>query len=91
MRTEQRNLDGQGNRPTKIYDMAPAPEVAPGYRDYWQAVTDVPCPVCEDGTVCWAEAGHVPGYRICDGCGRHFLAEGTAEQPALAQMRGRRS
>lgn len=33
----QQNLDGQGDKPTRTYAMAPDP-------DYWPAVTDVPCP-----------------------------------------------
>jgi len=40
----------------------------------WEAVTDIPCPVCLTGVVRWAEAGYVPGYRQCDSCGRQFLA-----------------
>jgi hypothetical protein len=30
-----------------------------------------PCPHCHDWIV-WAEAGYVPGYRICRGCHRHW-------------------
>ena len=69
-----------------IHDMKPAPEIALGVRDYWQAVTDVPCPCCKTGTVRWAEAGYVPGYRICDGCGKHFLAKGSAQAPTLVEL-----
>lgn len=67
------------------YTMPPAPECAPGVRDYWAAVTDVPCPIpgCS-GTVRWAEAGNVPGWRRCDGCGGEFLAGGTGDAPTLA-------
>ncbi len=44
----------------------------------WESVTDVPCLFKCDGTIRWAEAGYVPGYRICDGCGRHYeLRDGT--------------
>lgn len=53
--------------------------------DYWSSVTDVPCPLCE-GTVRWAEAGFVPGYRICDGCGQHWMAKGNAKRPVLAPI-----
>jgi hypothetical protein len=63
-----------------------APEPTLGPRDYWQAVTDVPCPACRAGTVRWHEAGYVPGYRCCDGCGREFLAGGTASAPALIEQ-----
>lgn len=57
---------------------------------YWEAVTDVPCPCCDDGSVQWAEAGYVPGYRICDFCGRHFMAKGNAEEPCLIEVPNRR-
>ncbi|OFW37671.1 MAG: hypothetical protein A3J29_06260 [Acidobacteria bacterium RIFCSPLOWO2_12_FULL_67_14b] len=62
------------------------------YLDYWSAVTDVPCPAdaCT-GTIRWAEAGYVPGYRICDGCGRHYQADGTAAAPVLLRVGSRRS
>ena len=56
---------------------------------YWPAITDVPCPVCDSGTIRWAEAGYVPAYRKCDGCGRNFWGAGTAENPTLILM-GRR-
>ena len=58
-----------------------------GPRQYWPAVTDVPCPAprCA-GIIRWAEAGYVPGYRICDGCGRHFLAAGHADAPTLLRV-----
>ena len=64
--------------------------------DYWEAVTNVPCPVpgC-DQTVIWYEAGYVPGYRACarrevkgfaTGSIRHkFLASGTALSPTLVR------
>lgn len=52
---------------------------------YWPAVTDVSCPVCKNGTVRWAEAGNVPGYRLCDACGQRFIAKGNAEQPLLIE------
>lgn len=40
--------------------------------DGWESITDVPCPFKCGGEIHWAEAGYVPGYRICDKCGRHF-------------------
>lgn len=82
MRHQDYNPDGIGARPHPVHDMAPAMS-----NDYWDAVTDVPCPVCKTGTIRWAEAGYVPGYRICDGCGRHFMAEGSAEAPTLIQLK----
>jgi hypothetical protein len=82
-RTERHNLDGTGARRVRVYDVAPAD-------GYWPAVTDVPCPICDDGTIRWAEAGYVAGYRICDGCRRHFLASGDAGHPALIRVRARR-
>lgn len=36
----------------------------------------IPCPHCEDWIV-WAEAGYVPGYRICRGCHRHWQTTDT--------------
>lgn len=68
------------------HPMPAAPEIAPGIRDYWQAITDVPCPVCRTATIRWAEAGYVPGYRICDGCGLHFLAGGNSAAPTLIEQ-----
>jgi hypothetical protein len=39
----------------------------------WEAITDVPCMFRRcSGTIRWAENGYVPGYRICDACGRHY-------------------
>lgn len=32
----------------------------------------VKCPDCEQAEVLWAEAGYVPGHRICPGCGSHW-------------------
>ena len=46
------------------------------------SVTDIACPLC-GGYVRWAEAGHVPGYRICDGEGHHFQAAGDPNDPKL--------
>jgi len=82
------NPDGRGDRPHRAYDLSP---VLAGNNlvpyDYWKAVTDVACPVCDTGVIRWAEAGYVPGYRICDGCDRHFMARGTARQPYLIRIR----
>lgn len=82
-RMETANLDGLGPRPYRVYYMAAG-------RDYWTAITDVACPAnrCE-GTVRRADAGNVPAYRICDGCGRHYLGGGTALAPTLRLMRGK--
>ena len=94
-RLEAHDLDGCGSRKTRVYDMAPVHFVDgrdldhPTY-DYWAAVTNVGCPCC-DGTIRWAEAGYVPGYRICDGCGRHFLAKGDGIAPTLLRVGSRRS
>jgi hypothetical protein len=93
MRHENRNLDGQGSRRVDIYDLpATAPfmrfrDGALGDREYWPSVTDVPCPIaaCE-GFIRWAENGYTPGYRICDTCGRHFIAEGDAQSPCLIRV-----
>lgn len=60
----------------------------------WDEITDVPCffRTC-DGTLRWAENGYVPGYRICDKCGRHYqLARATMEGGRFAiRPNGRRS
>jgi len=72
MRYQMANLDGQGPARHAVYDM---PTVSP--RDYWASVTDVPCPICDSGTIRWWEAGYTPGSRICDGCGRFFQAGGS--------------
>jgi len=84
MRYELHDLDGNGKRRVRAYDM---PVVDPD--NYWANVTDVPCPCC-GGKVFWAEAGFVPGYRICDKCLRHWMAGGNAETPVLLRV-GRRS
>jgi hypothetical protein len=85
MRIEIRNLDGNGDIRVRVYDVPPI-------GDYWTAVTDCHCPVSScDGMVRWAEAGFVPGYRICDRCGRHFLADGDAAAPVLVRVGSRRS
>ena len=89
MRYEMRDLDGQGMRRCAVYDVPAEGGPVPGY---WGAVTDVPCPVAScDGLVRWAEAGYVPGYRICGTCGRHYLASGTAAAPTLIRVGSRRS
>jgi hypothetical protein len=85
MRIEIHNLDGNGPRPCRVYEMQVV-----GPHDYWAAVTDVPCPVCDGGIVRWAEAGYVPGYRICDQCQRHFLAKGAAAAPVLIRVHKRK-
>ena len=84
MRIERLDLDGTGARRTCVYEM-------PAAADYWPAVTDVPCPCDCIGVIRWAEAGYVPGYRICDECGRHFQAGGTAAAPTLQRVGRRRS
>ena len=96
MRIERHDLDGQGPKRRHVYDMTPvqtAPISSPGETrlDYWAAVTNVPCPGCGTGLLRWAEANYVPGYRICDGCGRHFLASGTAKAPVVIRFASRRS
>ena len=83
MRYENHNLDGLGLKRCQVFDM---PSIL--YK-YWEAVTDVECPCCEDGIIRWAEAGFVPGYRICDKCGRHFLAQGNVENPTLVRVGSR--
>ena len=97
MRYEMHNLDGRGDRRTPVYDMAPKPMTQPGaagMMDYWGAVTDVPCPCCHGGTIRArpaARPARAPGYRICDTCGRHFMARGNATAPILLRVGTRRS
>lgn len=85
-RTEQHNHRGLGDERTWVY---PLPCRDP--RDYWASVTDVLCPACAaggvEGMLRWAEAGYVPGYRICDGCGRHYLARGDSVAPEVHHLR----
>jgi len=78
-----------GRNPVRTHEHLLPPKTVP-VRDtdqrapvYWLAVTDVPCPVCETGTVRWAEARYIPDYRICDGREAHFFARGTAVRPIL--------
>jgi len=87
MRHEIHNLDGLGQKQCQVYDLRPMSGEHP---DYWKAVTNVGCPVCQAGIIRWAEAGYVSGYRICDGCERHFLAKGTAASPTLIRVGTRR-
>lgn len=49
------------------------------------------CPHCQDWIV-WAEAGYVPGYRICRGCHRHWLIttdSGVSRGWTLRRTQGR--
>lgn len=83
---EYHNIDGQGDVKRRVYHVG----VRPGAMDYWGSVTDIPCPVCESGNIQWAEAGYVPGYRVCNKCHRHFLAGGNSEDPKLITTGRRR-
>lgn len=74
------NLDGRGFRRCREYPMSPHP-------DYWPAVTDVDCPVCERGLIFGYAPGNTPGYRACNTCFRVFMAHGTAEAPTLVRFR----
>lgn len=86
-RIEYHNLDGCGSVRTQVYDLPSLDQY-----DYWKSVTDCPCPAsgCH-GRIQWAENGYVPGYRICDGCGRHFMADGSAAAPTLLRVGSCRS
>lgn len=95
MRYMNYNPDGRGSRPHPVHDMPPVivvqdtranPYALPERYDYLYAVTDVPCPRCETGIVRRAEAGYVPGHRRCDGCGRRYMARGTAVAPILIEL-----
>jgi hypothetical protein len=96
-RYEEHNLDGTGSRRYAVYDLpatAPYMQLWGGEwlteREYWPSVTNVPCPATScKGFLRWAENGYVPGYRICDSCSRHFLAQGSADSPSVVYT-GRR-
>ena len=86
MRIELHNLDGTGFKKCHVYDLI----ASGGKDDYWASVTDVPCPIKScNGIIRWAEAGYVSGYRICENCGRHFLAKGNANAPTLIRVGNR--
>lgn len=80
-----RNIDGTGAVRVRVYHMPVIDQ-----DDFWSSVTNVACPVCDGGVIRWAENGYVPGYRICNGCGRHFLATGKADEPRLVRLKDRR-
>lgn len=46
----------------------------------WAMAKLIPCPICGSGKMQWAEAGYVPGYRICDFCGRGFIISPFTEK-----------
>ena len=82
-RMEMRNPNGNGSTRHAIFDI---PSRNPD--NFWANVTDIPCPRAScRGTLRWAEAGYVPGYRICDKCKRHFLAEGDAAHPSVLLLK----
>ncbi len=83
---EKHNLDGCGLKNTRVFILDSISTI-----DYWINVTDIICPCCENGYIRWAEAGYVPGYRICDKCGRHFLARGNIKEPKLIRVGQRKS
>jgi hypothetical protein len=60
----------------------------PAAADFLSAVTDTPCPEPEcAGTIRTAMDERIYGYRICDGCNRHYLAWNSAGRPILYSMR----
>lgn len=81
-RVEFHNHHGIGNERTLVYSL-----VSRNPHNYWDSVTDIPCPRCKAGMLRWAEAGYVPGYRICDRCKRHFLAQGNSAMPDVHLIR----
>lgn len=68
------DLDGLGDRHYRVYILA------------GEANADIPCPTACGGKIRWAEAGFMPGHRICEHCGRRYRVIGPA---ALALLRGR--
>ena len=77
--------EGDGARKHAVYDMP-----IRNRKDYWSNVTDVTCPVCQNGTIRWNEAGFVPGSRICDRCGRFFQAHGSISSGSITLVRDKR-
>lgn len=69
---ENHNMHGTGSKRCKVFVLPIKTR-----RDFWANVTNVRCPACHEGIIRWHEAGYVPGYRICDSCGRTFLAAGA--------------
>jgi hypothetical protein len=51
--------------------------------DGWRWSVALTCPACGAGTPQWAEAGHVPGYRVCDHCGRGWEVSFQRDGEAL--------
>jgi hypothetical protein len=49
--------------------------------DPWALAAIAPCPNC-GGRLLWAEAGYVPGYRICERCGRSWLVRFRVDEGA---------
>lgn len=60
------------------------------YGGGWPGVTDVPCPRGCGGTLRWAEAGYVPGYRICDLCEARYLGDPASGRLTRQPGRARR-
>jgi hypothetical protein len=81
-RTIEYNPDGCGSRTHICHEVE-------NTGDYWASVTDIDCPVCDDGIVRWDEAGYVPGHRTCDKCHVHFMAKELSGQPILIQLKKR--
>jgi hypothetical protein len=79
---EYHNMHGTGTRRHTVF-VLPGRTDSKQEWDYWSLVTDVPCPCCPTGTIRWHEAGYVPGWRICDGCKRTFMASGDMSHPKL--------
>ncbi len=78
---ESHNLHGTGSKRCKVFILK-----IRSRRDYWANVTNVGCPACGTGVIRWHEAGYVPGYRICDSCGRNFLASGAITDEKLPKL-----
>lgn len=75
------NHHGNGDEPCTVYHLASRDP-----HNYWASMTDIPCPLRCGGTLRWAEAGYVPGYRICDKCNGHFLASGDNKRPNVHHL-----
>lgn len=60
--------------------------------DAWALIGIVPCPACGAGRLLWAEAGNVPGWRVCSSCKRPWMAQprGTTVEISIPEVdRGR--
>lgn len=86
-RRELKVQRGGGDLWVKVYDMPASQDEGP--ERYWLAITDVPCPRKDCTGMIRRDRYHnqgISGYRVCDGCGRHFLGGGNGTAPTLVRV-----